>query len=82
MKSNLYESMKEYAVQADGVEDFIRKYGKPSSYWERSGEYMEECITSHIAYLEKYGYDMITRHDSKIGEMVTYYPNNKLNEKR
>ena len=73
-KWDAFESFKKYAVQADSVEDFINKYGKPKQYEERGAEYMKCCIASHEEHLKKYSYDFITHHDSKTGETVSFYP--------
>lgn len=74
-KCNSCESFKKYTVQADSIEDFIERYGKPKQYRERGPEYMEACIASHKEHLAKFGFDFITHHDSKTGEIVSYYPN-------
>ena len=72
-EKSLFEKFKKYEVQADSIEDFIFKYGKPSRYQERGEEYMKVCIQSHKEDLLKCGYDIITHHDSKSGETVSYY---------
>lgn len=68
-----YKAFKKYRVEASSIEEFIRKYGKPKQYWERGEEYMKACIASHTEHFDKYGFDFITHHDSKSGEIVSYY---------
>lgn len=72
-KQPLFDTFKKYEVQANSIEDFILKYGKPSRYQERGNDYMNTCIQSHKDDLLKYGYDIITHHNSKTGETVSYY---------
>ena len=83
-KYKMYESYKKYAVQADSVEDFCNRYYKPSAFHDRTGSawdygdgesYQEACIKSHKKHIERDGFTTITRHDSKTGEVVAYYPN-------
>jgi hypothetical protein len=73
--SNLYELFKKYQVEANSIEDFINKYGKHNRYAGRGEEYMKVCIESHKEHLREYGFDFITHHDSKTGEIVSYYGN-------
>ena len=72
-----YIAFQKYEVMADNVEDFIQKFGKPSRYEERGSEYMECVLQSHTRQLFAYGYTFISNHDSKTGEIVSYYGRNK-----
>ena len=92
MSVNMYEYMKKYAVPAESVEDFCNKYYQPRAFHDRTGDtwdydgetYQAACIASHKEYIKEKGYCMITHHDSKTGETVTYYPeisNLKLRER-
>ncbi len=73
MAQSSYEAFKKYQVEADSIEDFIRKYGKHDRYYGRGEEYMKVCLASHKKDFEKYGFDFITHHNSKTGETVSYY---------
>jgi len=75
MKNNQssFETFKKYEVQANSIEDFLLKYGKPNRFQERGKEYMNVCIQSHKEDLLKYGFDFIDHHNSKTGEVVSYY---------
>ena len=76
--ASLYEKFKKYEVLAESIENFIARYGKPSSYSERGEEYMSAVYKSHLLDLEEFGYDFITHHDSKTGECVSYYGRSKI----
>ena len=70
---SLYEKFKKYEVMADNVEDFLEKYTKYNRHRGRGLDYVKCRINSHKEELEKYGYTFITHHDSKTGEVVSYY---------
>lgn len=70
---NLHESFKKYAAESDSVADFLQKHSKPSRHEARGKEYVDARIQSNIEHLNKYGYTFITHHDSKTGEVVSYY---------
>lgn len=72
MKS-LYETFKRYQVSAASVEEFRQRYTKPDRYARRSPEYVAVVLQSAHEALEKYGYTIISRHDSITGEVVAYY---------
>ncbi len=70
---NLYEHFKQYKVEADSVEDYLKKYTKQHQHEGRGAEYVACRIESHKAELNKYGFCFITHHDSVTGEIVAYY---------
>lgn len=72
-KKDMAEVFKEYQVHASSVEDFLDKYTKPRSHRERGEDYVQIRIESHKEHLSKYGYTIITRHDSVTGDTVSYY---------
>lgn len=72
--TSLYEKFKQYAVPAASVEDFRRRYTKPDRFAQRGPEYIAAVLQSAISDLERYGYTIISRHDSVTGEIVAYYP--------
>lgn len=72
MKS-LYETFKRYQVSAASVEEFRQRYTKPDRYARRGPEYVAVILQSAHEALEKYGYTIISRHDSITGEVVAYY---------
>jgi len=73
MKNNT-EHWRQYAVQANNLEEFLEKYTKPSRHWERGAEYVAARIKSHQEDIGKYGFTFITHHDSKSGETVAWFP--------
>ena len=73
MSERLYDKFKQYEVKAKSLEDFLETYTKPKAHRERGNEYVEARIKSHAEDLEEYGYTFITHHDSKSGEIVSYY---------
>lgn len=73
MKTNLYENFKKYKVEADSVEDFLKKYTKPKRLEGRVAGYTEARIKSYTEELNKYGYCIMTHHESITGEVVSYY---------
>ena len=71
-KYNTY-ARKKYKVQAASVEDFRKRYTRPSAYQQRGAEYVAAVLESARRDLEKYGYTIISRHDSITGDVVAYY---------
>ncbi len=69
----LTEIYKKYEVKADSVADFLERYTKTDRHSGRGEEYVQCRIQSHTESLEKLGYTIITHHDSKTGEVVSYY---------
>ena len=78
--TSLYEKFKKYQVPASSVEDFRQRYTKPRAYRERGPEYVAAVLQSARRDLEKYGYTIISHHDSVTGEIVAYYDNNDNND--
>lgn len=72
-KYNPYEAFKKYKVEADSLEDFLKRYTKHAHHEARGKEYVEARIKSHQEDLDKYGFTFITHHSSVIGEHVSYY---------
>lgn len=64
IKRPLYDLFKKYEVQANNLRDFCDKYHKY--------EYSEEDYEAHKRELET-GFTIISHHDSKTGETVSYY---------
>ena len=62
----------ECVVPANNVRDFILKYGKPDRYMGRGEDYFEYCVASHEEDVEKYGYTLLSPHDSITGECVCF----------
>lgn len=73
--NNIYELFKEYEVPAKSIEDFLLKYSRPGAHSDRGEDFVQERIQSHKKDFEKYGYTFITHHDSKTGNIVSYYGN-------
>lgn len=73
---NLYDVFKKYRVSASSIEDFRQRYTKPDRYAQRDPEYVAAVLQSAREDLDKYGFSIISSHDSITGEVVAYYPNN------
>jgi hypothetical protein len=70
---DMKEAFSKYQVEASSIEDFLQRYTKPSRNEQRPTDYQEARIKSHTEDLKKYGYTIITHHDSITGECVSYY---------
>lgn len=70
---NIYEKMKKYQVQAESVEDFRQRYTKPERYQKRGADYVAAVVQSAHEDMERYGFTIISRHDSVTGDCVAYY---------
>lgn len=74
MKNTSYENFKKYQVtDVKSVEEFHNKYHKHDRYLGRGQDYAQCVINSSIEELKKYGFTIITHHDSNTGECVSYY---------
>lgn len=73
---NLYDVFKKYRVSASSIEDFRQRYTKPDRYAQRGPEYVAAILQSAREDLDKYGFSIISSHDSITGKVVAYYPNN------
>lgn len=73
---NLYDVFKKYRVSASSIEDFRQRYTKPDRYAQRGLEYVATVLQSAREDLDKYGFSIISSHDSITGEVVAYYPHN------
>ena len=73
---NLYDVFKKYRVSASSIEDFRQRYTKPDRYAQRGPEYVAAVLQSAREDLDKYGFSIISSHDSITGEVVACYPNN------
>ena len=69
----LYEKLKKYAVPAASVEDFRRRYTKPDRLTARGPAYAAAVIQAAQEDFTRFGYTLISRHDSITGEIVAYY---------
>lgn len=56
--------------EVETVKDFLDRYYKRDRYTGRGEDYAAVLVKSHGDDLQKNGYDLISHHDSKIGEMV------------
>jgi len=60
-----FQSFKKYIVAADNLRDFCDKY--------HNYKYSEEDYNDHKKDIENYGFTFIPHHDSKTGDIVSYY---------
>lgn len=75
MSFNCYEHYKQYKVNADSIEDFLKIYTKYDKHEGRGKDYVKCRIESHKEDLKKYGFTFIIHHDSITGETVAFYGN-------
>jgi hypothetical protein len=71
---DIKECMRKYAVEAASIEDFVQRYKRSAAFAQRDKEYQKASIQSHYEDIQKYGYTLISHHDSNTGEVVTWYP--------
>lgn len=72
----LHDAFRKYRVSASSIDDFRQRYTKPDRYAQRGPEYVAAVLQSAREDLEKYGFSIISSHDSITGEVVAYYPHN------
>ena len=75
INTTIFERMKKYYVPAKNPEDFLNNYTKGGYGAERGNDYQKARIESAYEDLEKCGYCMLSMHESKTGEVLTWYPN-------
>lgn len=71
--------MRNLEVKAKSLDDFLDKYYKHDRYKGRNGNvwgenYSELVKQSSREDIDRLGYCIISKHDSKTGEIVAYYP--------
>ncbi len=76
--TNPKELFRKYQVCADSLDDFLDRLYKHDRYKGRDGkvwgEDYSQCIKDSCeAGLERYGYCLISRHDSRTGDVVAFY---------
>ena len=69
---DIYQKMKKYRVQAASVEDFMQRYAK---HQQRGSEYVSVVLDRMHQDMKKYGYTIISMHESVTGDVVAYYGN-------
>jgi len=57
-------------VIASSVEEYMRKFYKPTRYHGRGIDYAAALLRSHERDFEKFGADVISHHDSITGKTV------------
>lgn len=60
-------------TDVSSVREFVETYYKTSRLRGRGDDYAELVIKSHEQHLADYGWDLISRHESRTGEAVTYF---------
>ena len=59
-------------TDVETVEQFLEKYYRRDRYHGRGKEYAAGLLKSHQKYFEEHGYDLISRHDSTMGQAVWF----------
>jgi hypothetical protein len=73
-RTDMKDKFRQYQVNdVRSIEEFLQKYTKHQRHSGRGQEYVKARIESHVQGLNKYGYTIITHHDSVTGETVSFY---------
>ncbi|GHV89906.1 hypothetical protein AGMMS50268_04090 [Spirochaetia bacterium] len=81
-KADIKDLMKKYAVEADSVEEFVRRYSTHQAFADRGSDYQSASIAGNEKDVQINGYAMISYHDSITGDTVTWFPPNAMREVR
>lgn len=71
---NPYDGWRKYQVQAGSLESFLEHYYKRDRYTGRGEDYAEAIRQSYRETLAHDGVCIISRHESRTGEVVAWYP--------
>ena len=72
--ADIKAKMLRYAVEAKSVKDFLERYTRPACHATRGPEYVSARIAWHSDQVARYGYTIISRHESATGDIVAYFP--------
>ena len=75
---NTKELFRKHRVEADSLDDFLDSFYKHDRYKGRDGKIWgddySQCIKASCeSDLGQHGYCLISRHDSRTGEVVAFY---------
>ena len=76
--ANTKELFRKYRVEADSLDDFLDTFYRHDRYEGRDGkvwgdDYSQSIKDSCELDLEQHGYCLISRHDSRTGDIVAFY---------
>lgn len=74
-----YEHYKKYKVQAESIDDFLRRYTNYNSLSVQVAPH-EVRLKSYMDEYQKCGFCYMTKFMSITGQPVTYYPNEMESE--
>ena len=80
MSQSRYEYYKKYRVDAESVDDFLRRYTNCNAHQEIAPHKVR--LESYAEELKRYGFCYMTKSMSVTGQPVTYYPKPLKEEKR
>ncbi|MDX9863227.1 MAG: hypothetical protein RBT34_00325 [Anaerolineaceae bacterium] len=80
MSIKMKKSYRDHAVPADSVADFLARYYKTDRYHGRGKEYAAILLASYEKDFAKDGFCFISRHDSKTGQVVSFFGKNALRQ--
>lgn len=79
-KNSPYQIFKDCKVDdVKTVSEFLDKYYKHDRYKGRGEEYAAVILNSHEEDFKRFGMDWISRHESRTGEVVAFYPDDTSN---
>lgn len=62
------------AEGVNSVAEFLDKYMRHDRYKGRGDDYAAAVLESHESDIDKFGNTLISRHESRTGETIWYYP--------
>ncbi|MEB2351839.1 MAG: DNA N-6-adenine-methyltransferase [Burkholderiaceae bacterium] len=68
-----YARYQQYEMPAADVADFLARYYKTDRYTGRGADYAAALLKSYEERFEADGFVIISHHDSRLGEIVSYY---------
>lgn len=72
MDKTQYEHYKKYSVQADSVDDFLKRYTNYNNFGQEVAPHKARAEACQEE-IEKYGFCYLTKYMSITGQPVTYY---------
>lgn len=62
------------ATDVDSLPDFLDKYMKHDRYKGQGDDYALAVLESHEESINRFSHTLISKHESRTGEAVWYYP--------
>lgn len=72
MSEEYLNHLREIAVEADSIADFLERYYRKRRYRRHGDEDGAKLRTAYQKEFEKFGYVLTSRHDNITGEMIAW----------